>query len=191
MNYLITSSKTFSVGLDRSAPGDAAFLQPIPGGVHVFGLIRGSTLPDQYVIVGGHYDHFAPGRCQEEVTGDDICDGTTDNAAGVSAAMSVGREITRRLVRPRRSVIIALWDREEDGLLGSAYYMEHPIVPPAQTVGYVNFDIQGANLLSSLRNITFAVGAQTGGSALDTIVRDSGPARVRYAAVELDLRAGP
>ena len=62
-----------------------------------------------------------------------------------------------------------VWDREEDGLLGSAYYVNHPIVPLAKTVGYVNFDIQGANLLPSLRNVSFAVGAETGGPKFQSI----------------------
>jgi len=73
-------------------------------------------------------------------------------------------------VKPRRSVIFAFWDREEDGLLGSAYYVNHPLVPLADTVGYVNFDIQGSNVLPSLRNTTFAVGAESGGARLQQIV---------------------
>ena len=48
-------------------------------------------------------------------------------------------------------MIVALWDAEEDGLLGSAAYVADPIVPLAQTVAYVNFDIQGTNIAPSLR----------------------------------------
>jgi hypothetical protein len=70
-------------------------------------------------------------------------------------------------------VILALWDREEEGLLGSEHYVDNPLVPLSQTVAYLNFDIQGANLLPSLRNISFALGGETGGPAFDTIVRQS------------------
>ena len=56
--------------------------------------------------------------------------------------------------------MIGLWDREEDGLLGSRWYVDHPLVPLADTVGYVNFDIQGANLSPSLRNTSFAIGVR-------------------------------
>jgi len=59
-----------------------------------------------------------------------------------------------------------LWDAEEDGLLGSAAYVADPVVPLAQTVAYLNFDIQGATLLPSLANVTIAIGAETGGDAL-------------------------
>ena len=63
-------------------------------------------------------------------------------------------------------MILAAWDREEDDLGGSKYYVDHPLVPLAKTVAYVNFDIQGANLLPSLQNNSFAVGAETGGATL-------------------------
>jgi hypothetical protein len=62
--------------------------------------------------------------------------------------------------------VLALWDAEEDGLLGSLYYVNNPLVPLADTVAYVNVDIQGSNLLPSLAGTTFAVGAETGGAAL-------------------------
>ncbi len=171
-NYLIKQLKGYSVGLDASRSGDNAFKQTFTGGMNILGLIRGRKLPNEYVIVGAHYDHFAPGHCRAKVPGDDICNGATDNATGVAAVLSMGRKILRREGGSlRRSVILALWDREEDGLLGSAYYVSHPIVPLAQTVGYVNFDIQGANLLPSLRKISFALGAETGGPRFQSIVQ--------------------
>ena len=85
--------------------------------------------------------------CAGQTSVDMICNGATDNAAGVAAVLGVGRALAHRHSRPRRSVVLALWDSEEDGLLGSSYYTQHPLVPLARTVGYVNFDIQGANLL--------------------------------------------
>ena len=61
---------------------------------------------------------------------------------------------------------MAFWDREEDGLLGSNEFVADPIVPLDQIVAYLNFDIQGSNLLPSLRETTVMVGAETGGPAL-------------------------
>jgi hypothetical protein len=72
---------------------------------------------------------------------------------------------------PRRTVILAAWDREEDDLGGSRYYTQHPLVPLAQTVAYINFDIQGSNLLPSLQNNSFAIGAETGGATLTNAVK--------------------
>ncbi len=89
----------------------------------------------------------------------------------MAAALALARDVAENPTR--RSVIIALWDREEDGLLGSLAYTQSPLVPLADTVGYVNFDIQGANLLPSLRSTTFAVGPESGGTRLQDMVRDA------------------
>ena len=99
-----------------------------------------------------------------------MCHGATDNAAGVAAVLAIGRAIRKLPTPPRRSVVLALWDGEEDGLLGSLYYVDHPLVPLAQTKGYVNFDILGENLLPSLRQTSFAVGGETGGPAFQALI---------------------
>ncbi len=158
--------------LDGSATPDG-FLQPFTLGGNVLGVIRGRELPNEYVIVGAHYDHFGPFQCSMLSLDDDICNGATDNATGVAAVLGIGKALRALPEPPRRSVVLAFWDREEDGLLGSAHYIANPLVPLASTVAYVNFDIQGANLLPSLREISFAVGAETGGQALVDATRDA------------------
>ena len=171
-NYLISQLKQFAVGADASKSGDDAFEQPIPGGTNIIGLIPGGALANEYVIVGAHYDHLGS-DCRTSDPADHICNGATDNAAGVANVLSIGREIAQRPGAPRRSVILALWDREEDGLLGSEYYVQQPVVPLAQTVAYVNFDNQGQNLLPSVRRATFAIGTETGGAQLESIVHSA------------------
>jgi hypothetical protein len=136
-------------------------------GTNVLGVIPGTDLPGKYVIVGAHYDHVGS-SCTSKEAGDTICNGATDNATGVAAALEIARNVAQNPTR--RSVIIAFWDREEDGLLGSQAYIDNPLVPLADTVGYVNFDIQGANLLPALRSTTFAVGAESGGARFRDIV---------------------
>lgn len=170
-NYIITQLKNYgATGLETSKTGDDTFKQTFDLGTNIVGLIPGSELPNEYVIVGGHYDHLGA-NCRGTGVADAICNGATDNAAGAAATIEVGRAISQLPGGPRRSVVIALWDREEDGLLGSAYYVAHPLVPLNQTIAYVNFDIQGANLLPSLRNSSFAVGAETGGARLTAAVQ--------------------
>jgi hypothetical protein len=164
-NYLIAALQEMgAAGLDSGQTGDAAYKQPYvqsgQTGTNILAIIPGSVLPSEYVLVGAHYDHLA--TCRTVDVGDTVCNGATDNAAGVAAALGVGRGIAALPTKPRRSVVLAFWDTEEDGLLGSLYYSNNPLVPLASTVGYINFDIQGANLLPSLRDFTFAVGAETG-----------------------------
>jgi Zn-dependent M28 family amino/carboxypeptidase len=171
-DYIISVLKEYgAVGLDTSKTGDAAYRQAFPGdGTNVLGLVKGKDLPNEYVIVGGHYDHLGS-SCRNASPADSICNGATDNAAGAAATLEVGRALASVPGGPHRSVIVALWDKEEDGLLGSNYYTQHPLVPNANVVAYVNFDIQGSNLLPSLRNSSFAVGAETGGARLTQAVQ--------------------
>jgi Peptidase family M28 len=148
-------------------PVGGSYTHAINLGTNVVGVIPGTELPNKYVIVGAHYDHLGS-SCTSKEAGDTICNGATDNATGVAAVLAIAREIAAHPTR--RSVIVAFWDREEDGLLGSLAYTQNPLVPLADTVGYVNFDIQGANLLPALRSTTFAVGAESGGTRLKDIV---------------------
>jgi len=140
------------------------FLQPFAVGTNILGVIPGGDLADEYIVIGAHYDHLGS-DCVTDNPVDQICNGATDNASGVATVISIARAIAAEGT-PRRSVLVALWDAEEDGLLGSAAYVADPVVPLAQTVAYLNFDIQGATLLPSLANVTIAIGAETGGDAL-------------------------
>ncbi|HJW68016.1 MAG TPA: M28 family peptidase [Candidatus Binatia bacterium] len=180
---LIGKLRRIGTGLDTTATGDDAFRQPFEQsgqvGTNLLAVIRGRELPDEYVVVGAHYDHLdsrsmPSGSCSiRNAPGGVICPGATDNAAGVGAVLGLGRALGKLAQPPRRSVVLALWDAEEDGLLGSLYYVRHPLVPLSKTVAYVNLDIQGANLLPSLRRVSFSVGAETGGSALGAFVTDA------------------
>jgi hypothetical protein len=76
--------------------------------------IPGSDLKDELVMLGGHMDSWHSGT------------GATDNAAGVSVAMEAVRILKALGLKPRRTIRIALWTGEEQGLLGSkAYVAEH------------------------------------------------------------------
>jgi hypothetical protein len=153
---------------EGAIPGETgadAFKQTFPDGVNVLSKITGTTRPGEYVIIGAHYDHH--GSCGN-VGGDTICNGATDNATGVAMVIEMAERFA--VDPPDRTVVFALWDAEEDGLKGSNYYVNNPVVPLASTVAYINLDIQGANLLPTLRNHTFAIGAGSGGAVLESVV---------------------
>lgn len=174
---LIDELQQWAVGANGAASGRAAFQQPFTGGTNIVGIIPGTDLASQYVMIGAHYDgHGSDSSCAGKSASDSICNGATDNAAGAAVVLDVAKYLAEGPTRPRRSVIVALWDREEDGLLGSQAYVAAPLVPLASTVAYVNLDIQGANLRPSLRKFTFAVGAETGGPVLvDAVTRAAAP----------------
>ena len=167
--------------------GEDPYLQPFlrlgDVGTNVLAVIRGSELPDEYVMIGGHYDHLGVDCDPGEKPGDVICNGATDNAAGTAAVLAVAKAIAKLPEPPRRSVLIALWDAEEDGLEGAEYYVEEaPLVPLAQTVAYVNLDLLGATLIPSLERNTFAIASETGGAVLRDAIDAAAAA---HPAVEL------
>lgn len=107
---------------------------------NVLGMIPGER-SNEYVVVGAHFDHLG---IDETLAGDKIYNGADDNASGVSAVMQIARAFQASGKKPLRNVIIAFWDGEEKGLLGSKYFMQHcDFVKDIK--GYLNFDMIGRN----------------------------------------------
>ena len=188
---MISQLSEFAQPLVDGATGPDAYRQAFDAGTNVVGVIPGTDLAAEYVILGAHYDHLGS-NCTLSRPGDTICNGATDNATGVAAALAIGRSIAGQPEPPRRSVVIGLWDAEEDGLLGSAAYVSDPLVPLDQTIAYLNFDIQGTNISPSLRNVTVLVGAETGGPNLVAAPAGRHPGiDIGHRAAESVVRAGP
>lgn len=164
--YLLDELRPIARGANGGSTGDAAYLQTFASGTNVVAVIPGTDLADEYVVVGAHYDGL--GSCRTSDPADTICNGATDNATGVGIVLRVARDLAAN--PGRRSVVVAFWDGEEDGLLGSRHFVANPLVPLASIQAYVNYDIQGANLLPNLRTSTFALGAETGGAAFTAAV---------------------
>jgi len=171
-DFLIEQLTEFAQPLADGATGDAAFRRDFAAGTNILGLIPGGERADEYVILGAHYDHLGR-ECRPDDRDDTLCNGAADNAAGVAAVLEVGRALAADDDPPARSVILAFWDAEEDGLLGSKAYVDDPEVPLERTTAYLNWDIQGANLAPSLAGMTVMVGAETGGPNLVQAANDA------------------
>jgi hypothetical protein len=105
-------------------------------GTNVLGLIEGSdpALKDEYFVVGAHYDHNGAWDGY-------VWNGADDNGSGSVGVLNIAKAIAASPVKPKRTVIFALWTGEEEGLLGSRYYAQNPVFPIAKTVGYLNYDM--------------------------------------------------
>jgi len=105
-------------------------------GINVLGVIEGSdpTLKSEYFVVGGHYDHL--GKWE-----DYVYNGADDNGSGGVGVLNIAHAIAVNPIKPKRSIVFALWTGEEEGLLGSRYYVQNPIFPMDKTVGYLNYDM--------------------------------------------------
>ncbi len=106
---------------------------------NVIAKITGSKHPDEYIIYTAHWDHFGVGK--PDTTGDSIYNGSLDNGSGSAALLEMARAFNTRHQKPERTVIFLSVTAEEQGLLGSKYYSEHPIYPLDKTVGTLNMDV--------------------------------------------------
>jgi hypothetical protein len=129
-----------------SPAGSAGFEQPLGAfpGANVLGRIEGTDplLKDRVVVVSAHFDHL--GDCSGQ-----ICNGASDNAAGVAAVISVGCALAA--APARRTVEVIGWDAEEppsflSPAMGSRYYAEHPLFPLTSVDVAVVLDLFGTDL---------------------------------------------
>jgi hypothetical protein len=106
---------------------------------NVIGMYEGANRKpeDSYLIVSAHYDHLGIGQ---RVEGDSIYNGVLDNAIGVAVAMEIARAFSMLPQRPLHSIIFLFLTGEEKGLLGSTYYLDHPIMPLYKTIANLNID---------------------------------------------------
>jgi Zn-dependent M28 family amino/carboxypeptidase len=104
---------------------------------NVIGMLEGTTHPDEAVVYMAHWDHL--GKHPDE-PGDNIYNGAVDNASGVSGILEIAEAFKHQQPAPQRSVVFVSVTLEESGLLGSKYYVAHPVVPLDKTVGVINLD---------------------------------------------------
>ncbi|HEY0776376.1 MAG TPA: M28 family peptidase, partial [Gemmatirosa sp.] len=132
-----------------------------------FGVVRGTDLADELVLIGGHRDGWGPGAA--------------DNVSGTTSVLEAARAVAEELRagrRPRRTIVFATWDAEEWGLVGSTEYVEEDTLRLARhAVAYLNQDVaaQGVafggggspSLRGVLRSVARVVPDPSGGSVYD------------------------
>ncbi len=96
---------------------------------NVIAEIRGTELPDEIVLMGAHLDSH------------DLGTGALDNGANVAMLIDIARQITRLGLKPRRTIRFALWNGEEQGLVGSWKYTEQHEAELGNHVVAASFDI--------------------------------------------------
>lgn len=110
--------------------------------------LPGSKTPDEHVLLSGHWDHMGS---DNELEGDKIYNGAHDNATGIAGIIGIANALGSLDKAPKRSVTILATTAEEQGLLGSKYYAEHPIYPLDKTVAVFNLD--SLNILGQTKDM--------------------------------------
>jgi Zn-dependent M28 family amino/carboxypeptidase len=103
---------------------------------NVVAMIPGTEKKDEVIIYSAHWDHLGVGK---PIDGDSIYNGAIDNASGTAGLLAIAEALKKGEATKRSIVFIALTG-EEQGLLGSAYYAEHPIFDPKKSVANINMD---------------------------------------------------
>ncbi|HYL75958.1 MAG TPA: M20/M25/M40 family metallo-hydrolase [Bryobacteraceae bacterium] len=108
---------------------------------NVIGLLEGSdpSLKAETIVISAHYDHNGP------AANGGVYHGADDNGSGTVGVIELARAFARNEIKPRRSILFAVFAAEERGLLGSYYYVQHPLRPLATTRAVINFDMIGRN----------------------------------------------
>ncbi len=133
----IAASVTVKNSIERSAS------------YNVFATLPGTEAPDEHIIYTAHWDHLGKDEGKE---GDQIYNGAHDNATGTAASIVMAEAFAALSVKPKRSVSFLIVTAEEQGLLGSKYYAENPIIPLNKTVANINMDAM--NVLGRTKDVS-------------------------------------
>ena len=149
---------------------------------NVLGLLPGTSNADEAIVYMAHWDHLGTHAGEP---GDAIYNGAVDNATGVAGILEIAEAFANAQQRPKRSILFLATTLEESGLLGSRYYVAHPVFPLAQTVTAINLD--ALDPIGKARDLAI-VGK--GSSQLDALLMTALAAQGRHATEERDVTAG-
>jgi hypothetical protein len=148
---------------------DNSYFQPIPSltidketgkegfiGRNVGAVLPGSDpkLKDEWIIIAAHFDHLGK---QADV----LYPGADDNASGVAMLLEVAEAFALAKEKPRRTIAFVSFDKEEAGLLGSTYFVNHPPHPIRQVKAFIVADMLGRSMANVMDDYIFVLGSET------------------------------
>jgi hypothetical protein len=113
---------------------------------NVVGVLEGSdpVLKNEHIIIGAHYDHLGRGgEGSLAPRSGEIHHGADDNASGTAGLIELARIFGAQRPKLKRTLVFIAFGGEEEGLLGSNYYVNHPVVPLDKTIAMINMDMIG------------------------------------------------
>ncbi|MFN8355951.1 MAG: M28 family peptidase [Spirosomataceae bacterium] len=151
---------------------------------NVVGFMEGKDLKDEVIIITAHYDHIGISPNGQ------INNGANDDGSGTVTVMEVAEAFAAAKAKgqgPRRSILFMTVTGEERGLLGSEYYVEHPIFPLEKTVVDLNIDMVGRvdKEHEGKSDYIYVIGSDKLSSELHLINEE---ANTKYTQLDLDYR---
>jgi hypothetical protein len=152
---------------------------------NVVGVMPGTDKKDEYVFLTGHYDHLGK-------RGDVIYYGADDDGSGTTSVLQVAEAFARAKAEghgPRRTIVFMTVSGEEEGLLGSQFYSEHPLFPLEKTSVDLNTDMVGridsARKSADTNNYVYVIGDDRLSSDL---VKITDSVSTHFSTLQLDRR---
>ena len=112
---------------------------------NVIGILEGTdpTLRNEAIVIGAHYDHLGKGGAGSlAANSTEIHHGADDNASGVAGLLELARQFSAER-KNKRTLVFVAFGGEEEGLLGSKFYVNNPVFPLDKTVAMINMDMIG------------------------------------------------
>ena len=151
----------------------------------MLGILPGTDLKDQYIVISAHYDHLGK-------RGNVIYYGADDDGSGTVSIIEIASAFAKAKTAgkgPRRSILFLANSGEEEGLWGSDYFTSHPTIPLNQTTADLNIDMIGRidpnRKQGDSTNYVYVVGDDKLSSDLHSI---SETENSRYTKMELDYK---
>lgn len=151
---------------------------------NVLGLLEGTDLKDEILVITAHYDHVG-------TKGDKIFNGADDDGSGTVSVLELAEAFAEAKAAgngPRRSILFMTVTGEEKGLLGSEFYVTNPLYPLEQTVADLNIDMVGRTddlHDESSRNYVYIIGSDKLSTELHAINEE---ANKNYTEMNLDYK---
>ena len=158
-----------------TASGQITIRRNMVSVANVLGVLDGlAPRSEQTIVIGAHYDHLGYGGHGSARRGvRAIHNGADDNASGTAGLIELARRLAGRATPLRRRILFSAFTAEERGLLGSAHYVDHPVIPLKQTVAMLNLDMIGR--LRNEKLIVYGMGtAKEFGTMLDLLGKRHG-----------------
>lgn len=170
--------KPFSFGATVSASLKNTYTECISK--NVAAIAKGKKNPDELIAYTAHWDHIGIGKVVE---GDSIYNGALDNASGTAGLLAIAEAYSKSEID--RSVLFLFVTAEEQGLLGSEYYVNKPLYPLDKTVCNINMD--GLNPAGLMNDFTIT---GKGHSQMDAYAEKHAKRQDRYVMAEQEPEKG-
>ena len=149
---------------------------------NVVAFIKGSTKPEEYIVISAHLDHVGVRDDGE------VFNGADDDGSGTVGVLEIAEAFNKAVeagYRPQRSIVFLHVTGEEKGLYGSRYYAENPIFPIENTVADLNIDMIGRvdDAHKDNENYVYLIGSDKLSTQLDSI---STAVNNKYMNIDLD-----